>query len=71
MTEEPTGKVQEQSELDPEAKARREFLTKVGQGTATIPALVLLLAASSKESFADRTSLYGGGGCGCGCGACS
>jgi len=68
MTEERARKVEEQSELDPEAKARREFLTKVGQGTATIPALVLLLAASSKRSFADRTSLYGGsvGGCGCG-----
>lgn len=67
MTEERARKVEEQSELDPEAKARREFLTKVGQGTATIPALVLLLAASSKQSFADRTSPYGGGGGGCGC----
>jgi hypothetical protein len=60
----------EQSELDVEAQARREFLKRVGTVGATAPAVALLLAANAKSSSA--CSHYGGG-CqtgGCGCGGC-
>jgi hypothetical protein len=33
---------------DSEAKARREFLKKVSAGAVTVPAVMLLLAASAK-----------------------
>ena len=53
-------------ELDEEARARREFLTKTLQGATAIPAAALLLAATSKPASAQQN--YNGGGCGCGCG---
>ena len=52
--------------LDPEAKARREFLTKLTKVGATVPAVALLLAANFKTASAQTQ--YGQGGCGCGCG---
>jgi hypothetical protein len=57
------------AELDVEAKARREFLKRVGTVGAAAPAVALLLAANAKS--ASACSQYGGtygGGCGCGCG---
>jgi hypothetical protein len=51
-----------------ETQARREFLKKIGKGSATIPAAVLLLAAASAKR-AQATSVSGGCNCGCGCGS--
>jgi hypothetical protein len=59
-----------QAELDVEAKARREFLKRVGKVGATAPAVALLLAANAKP--ASACSQYGGScACGCGCGCLS
>jgi len=38
------------SQVDPEIEARREFLKKVAKGTATVPALTLLMAANSRAA---------------------
>lgn len=46
-----------------EGQARREFLKKIGKGSATVPAAVLLLAAAT----AKQAEANNGGGCGCGC----
>ena len=54
--------------LDPEAQARREFLTKLTKVGATVPAVALLLAANFKTAAAQAQ--YGGGGSGCGGGGC-
>jgi hypothetical protein len=53
-----------QEELDVEAKARREFLKRIGTAGATAPAVALLLAANVKSATATP-QMYGGG-CGCG-----
>jgi len=45
--------------LDVEAKARREFLKRVGKIGATAPTVALLLAANAKP--ASACSQYGGG----------
>jgi len=61
--------------LDAEAKARREFLKTVAEGTAkgaTIaPAVAMLLAALSKpgKALANNYGGCGGGSAGCGGGA--
>lgn len=52
-----------QGELDVEAKARREFLKRIGKAGATAPAVALLLAANVKSASAVPQQ-YGGGGCG-------
>jgi hypothetical protein len=59
-----------QSRVDDETRARREFLKKVGKGSA-VPAAALLLAASAKKAQASPSGACGG--CGfCGfCGATS
>jgi hypothetical protein len=54
----------EQAELDVEAKARREFLKRIGKAGATAPAVALLLAANVKSASAIPYTY--GGGCGCG-----
>lgn len=41
-----------QNHADDETQARREFLKKVGKGSVTVPAAVLLLAASAKQAYA-------------------
>jgi hypothetical protein len=41
-----------QNHVDDEKQARREFLKKIGKGSATVPAAVLLLAASAKQAWA-------------------
>jgi hypothetical protein len=41
-----------QNHVDDETQARREFLKKIGKGSATVPAAVLLLAASAKQAWA-------------------
>ena len=53
-----------QAELDVEAKARREFLKRIGKAGATAPAVALLLAANVKSASATPQTY--GGGCGCG-----
>ena len=57
----------EQAELDVEAKARREFLKRIGKAGATAPAVALLLAANVKSASAIPYTY--GGGCGCGGGS--
>jgi hypothetical protein len=49
-----------QEQVGDETQARREFLKKIGKGSATVPAAVLLLAAASAKQA------QAGGGCGCG-----
>jgi len=49
--------------LDEEAKARRDFLKKVGVTAATAPAVGMLLASTSAKAIPQ------GGGCGCGGGS--
>lgn len=56
----------EQSPADRDAEARREFLKQMGKGTATVPALSLLLAANFRTT---RATPQTGGGCGCGGGS--
>jgi len=41
-----------QNRVEDETQARREFLKKIGKGSATVPAAVLLLAASAKQAWA-------------------
>lgn len=41
-----------QNHVDDETQARREFLKKIGKGSVTVPAAVLLLAASAKQAWA-------------------
>ena len=53
--------------MDPEAKARREFLIKLTKVGATVPAVALLLAANFKTAAAQVQ--YGGGGSGSGSGS--
>ncbi len=52
------------SPSDAEVAARREFLKKIGKGTAVVPALSLLMAASFKSSRALAGPQTGGCGCG-------
>jgi hypothetical protein len=49
-----------------ETQARREFLKKIGKGSATVPAAVLLLAAANANKA--QAGVSGSCGCGCGCG---
>ena len=56
-----------ETDSDPEAMARRDFLKNVGKAAATAPAVALLLAAGTKAASAQVNDTYGGGG-GCGCG---
>jgi hypothetical protein len=49
-----------QNHVDDDAPARREFLKKIGKGSATVPAAILLLAASTKQ--AQATPVSGGSG---------
>jgi len=52
-----------QKQVIDETQARREFLKKIGKGSATVPAAVLLLAAAgAKQAQATPVS----GGCGSG-----
>ncbi len=51
----------EQTQSD-DSQARREFLRKIGKGSATVPAAVLLLAATSKSQAQAAPS--GGSGSG-------
>jgi hypothetical protein len=46
--------------VDDEMRARREFLKRIGKGSAAVPAAALLLAASAKQAQAVPS-----GGCGC------
>ena len=56
-----------QNHVDDEARARREFLKKIGKGSVAVPAAALLLAASAKAQAGGHPS----GACGgCGCGGC-
>jgi len=59
-----------QKDVGDETQARREFLKKIGKGSATVPAAVLLLAAASaKPAQAGGGSGSGAGpsgGCGSG-----
>jgi hypothetical protein len=59
-----------QKAVGDETQARREFLKKIGKGSATVPAAVLLLAAASaKPAQAGGGSGSGAGpsgGCGSG-----
>jgi len=48
----PEDKEPKQNHVDDETQARREFLKKVGKGSVTVPAAVLLLAASAKQAYA-------------------
>lgn len=68
MNSDPNGP--KQDHVDDEARARREFLKKIGKGSVAVPAAALLLAASAKEAQAGSPSGACGacGGCGCGCG---
>jgi hypothetical protein len=43
----------EKTQSDSNAHQRREFLKKVGKGSVTVPAAVLLLAASTKQGKAQ------------------
>ncbi len=43
-----------------EKQARREFLKKIGKSSATVPAAVLLLSASTKQA---QILAAGGSGC--------
>lgn len=54
---------------DPESRARREFLKKVGQASVTAPAVALLLAANVRSASAT-TVQYGGNGTPGSCSAC-
>lgn len=54
-----------QNAVDAEARARREFLKKIGKGSVAVPAAALLLAATAKQAQAAPS----GGACGA-CGAC-
>jgi hypothetical protein len=46
----------QQNQSTGDGHARREFLKKVGKGSVTVPAAVLLLAASSKQAKAISPS---------------
>jgi hypothetical protein len=52
--------------VDDETQARREFLKKIGKGSATVPAAVFLLAAAG----AKQAKAGGGSGCGGVSGGC-
>ncbi len=55
--------------VDDEAKARREFLKRIGAASVAVPAVTLLLAANFKRAAAQVAPYNGGcGGCGSGCG---
>jgi hypothetical protein len=54
---------------DEKTRARREFLKKIGKGSAAVPAAALLLAASAKKAQAVPSGACGGCGCGSGCGS--
>jgi hypothetical protein len=57
-----------QKQVGDEGQVRREFLKKIGKGSATVPAAVLLLAAaSSKQAQASVSGGCGSGGTGGGC----
>jgi hypothetical protein len=43
--------------------ARRDFLKKIGKGSVTVPAAVLLLAAASKQAKASPCPSGGSGSC--------
>ena len=47
-----------------ETQARREFLKKIGKGSATVPAAVLLLAAAGAKQA--QATVSGGSGSGSG-----
>jgi hypothetical protein len=47
-----------------DATRRREFLKKVGKGSAAVPAAALLLAATAKQAQAAPSGACGGCGCG-------
>ena len=55
-----------QNPADDETQARRDFLKRIGKGSATVPAAVLLLAAAS----AKPAKAQGGSGCGGPSGGC-
>ncbi len=58
-----------QKHVGDETQARREFLKKIGKGSATVPAAVLLLAAAGAKQA--QATVSGGCNCGCGCGDAS
>ena len=62
MTENDSLIFDDKETLDPEAKRRREFLKKVGKGTAAVPAVALLMAASAKQASAQNGGGSGSGG---------
>ena len=54
-----------QKHVGDETQARRDFLKKIGKGSATIPAAVLLLAAANAKQ-AQASVSGASGNCGCG-----